>query len=237
MASLNSLQTRALAAQTTGIRVVEDGPIAFRIIHTSTASAVVASNAATLVLTDGVNGATTVTYGATTTLGAVVDKINGTADWKAKLLDGYRSKDISAGNCFITGTLTANAKYGEIGYDVYLDTTNAFLFAVRATYDRSASDNKPKGHRVKIDTFEYVMNVNAAAADMVKIYEWDPVLKTETEIWQAPSVDSTSTVTSFDFSKAPMTAKEDCDLIVVVTDASAITDASTNYLQVLYTRE
>ena len=125
-----------------------------------------------------------------------------------------------------------------MGYDVLLDTTVAFSYPIRLTYDRSALGLKSQaGHRVKLNYFEYIINVGAAAAGMTQIWEWDPVLRTETEIWQAASVDSTSAVTAYDFTKAPITAKEGNDLIVLVTDASAITTASTNYLQALYTRE
>lgn len=229
---------RQLAAQTTGIRVAEDGPVALRIVHVGTAAitSVVVTTATNIVLTDA-DGATTSTFATDTTLGAVADRINASNNWRCKILDALRSTLTTASN-LVAGTLTANVKNGESGYDVMLDTTTAFTFAVRATYDRSALDLKPaNGHRVKVNSFEYVLDVGTAAADKVRVYEWDPVLKTETQIFSAASVDSTSTATSHDFTKAPITAKEGNDLIVLITDAASITDASTNYLQVLYTRE
>lgn len=239
MASLNSLQMRSLAAQTTGIRVAEDEPVALRITHVDDAAvtSVVVTSATNLVLTDA-DATSTFTFGSGYgTLGLLVDGINATANWKAKILDGLRATLTTASN-LVGGTLTANSKNGEWGYDVMLDTTTTFTFPIRCTYDRTAKGLLPSsGHRVKLVNFEYVLNVGTAAADMVKIYEWDPVEKTETQIWQAASVDSTSTVTSFDFSKGPITAKEGNDLIVLVTDAAAITDATTNYLQALYIRE
>lgn len=238
MASLNSLQMRALAAQTTGIRVAEDGAVALRIVHTddSAVTSVVVTTATNIVLTDA-DGATTVTFATYDTLGKVADYINATANWKCKILDGLRTTLTTASN-LVAGTLTATSVNDEWGYSVMLDTTTTFTFPIRCTYDRTAKGLLPaSGHRVKLVSFEYVLNVGTAAANMVKIYEWDPVLKTETQIWQAPSVDSTSTVTDFDFSKAPITAKEGNDLIVLVTDAAAITDATTNYIQALYVRE
>lgn len=239
MASLNSLQMRALAAQTTGIRYAEDEPIALRIIHTGTAAvtSVVCTTATSLVLTDA-DGASTFTFNPSyATLGALVDGINATANWKAKLLDGLRTTLTTASN-LVAGTLTASSVNGEWGYSVNLDTTNTFTFPIRCAYDRTAGGKLPAGgHRVKLVEFAYVLDVGTAAANKVKIYEWDPVLKTETQIWQAASVDSTTTETSFDFSKAPITAKEGNELIVLVTDAASITDAATNYIQALYVRE
>jgi hypothetical protein len=237
MASLNSLQIRALAAQTTGIRVGEDEAVALRIINPGHVVTSVTVAADTIVLIDSV-GTTTITLSTEGTLGAVADAINATADWKCKVLDGLRSQTLAVNSTLITGVLTASTVNGELGYSVMLDTTIAFTFPIRCTYDRTAGNLLPVGgHRVKLVEFEYVLNVAAAAADKVRIYEWDPVLKTETQIWQAASTDNTSTVTSFDFSKAPVTAKEGNDLIVLVTDATAITNASTNYIQALYTRE
>lgn len=238
MSSLNSLQMRALNAQTTGIRVAEDGPVALRITNISgkAVTSVTCTTGTNLVLIDA-DGTTTVTFATDTTLGKVAERINSTANWRCKVLDALRTQITTASN-LVDGVLSSNVKNGEVGYDVMLDTTTSFAFPIRCTYDRTAKDLFPsKSHRVKLIKFEYVMNVGTAASDKVRVYEWDPVLQTETQIFSAPSVDSTTTVTEHDFEKAPITAKEGNDLIVLVTDAAAITDATTNYLQVLYTRE
>jgi len=238
MASLNSLEMRALLAQTTSLRYGEDEPVALRITHTSLSAitSVIVTTATNIVLIDG-DGTTTSTFSTDTTLGKVADRINASSNWRCKILDGLRATATNASN-LVAGTLTANTKNGEIGYDVMLDTTTTFTFPIRCTYDRTAGSILPsKGHRVKLVKFEYVLNVGNAAADMVNIYEWDPVAKTETGIWSAASTDNTATVTEHDFSKAPITAKEGNDLIVLVTDAASITHATTNYIQALYTRE
>ena len=230
---------RALAAQTTGIRNTEDAAVALRIIHTGTTAVTsVVVNADTIVLTDDVD-AQTITLSTSATMGKVADNINALANWKCKLLDSTRAQITTTGSTLMTGTKTATSKFGEWGYDILLSTTVAFTYPIRVTYDRTAGNLLPAGgHRVKLASFEYVLDVGTAAADMVKIYEWDPVLRTETQIWQAASVDSTTTVTSHDFSKAPITAKEGNDLIVLVTDAASITSAATtNYIQALYIRE
>jgi len=238
MSSLDSLEMRALTAQTTGLKYGEDEPIALRIVHTDTCAvtSVTVTTATNLILIDA-DGTETFTFSTYDTLGELADGINATTNWDCKVLDGLRTTLTTASN-LIAGTLSASSLYGEMGYSVMLDTTTTFTFPIRCTYDRTAGSIIPSsGHRVKLVSFEYVLDVNAAAANMVKIYEWDPELKTETQIWQAASVDSTTTATSEDFSKAPITAKEGNDLIVLVTDATAITNAGTNYIQALYTRE
>jgi len=230
---------RALAAQTTGIRIAEDGAVALRIVHTkaNAVTSVVVTSATNIVLTDA-DGGSTFTFGSGYgTLGLLVDGINALANWDCKILDGLRSTLTTASN-LVGGTLTANSKLGEWGYDVMLDTTTTFTFPIRCAYDRTGGSILPAGgHRVKLVSFDYVLDVGTAAANKVQIIEWDPVLRTETQVWQAASVDSTSSATSIDFSKAPLTAKEGNDLVVLVTDAASITDAATNYLQVLYVRE
>lgn len=238
MASLNSLQMRALNAQTTAIRYTEDEPVALRISNTSgkAVTSVIVTTAVGIDLIDSV-GTTSVDFATYGTLGTVADKINSSGTWTCKILDGLRSTLTTASN-LVDGTLTSNVKFGEVGYDVKLDTTTTFTFPIRCTYDRTAEGIMGKeGHRVKINKFEHVLDVGTAAIDMVKIIEWDPILNTETQIWSAASVDSTTTATTHDFSKAPITAKEGNDLIVLVTDAAAITNAATNYVQVIYTRE
>lgn len=241
MASLDSLQIRALTAQTTGIRVVDNTAVALRITHLGLNTLpVVTTTANTLVLTDGVGGAnvTTITLAAgTATLGRLVDEINATASWQAKVLDGLKSQTLAVASTLVVNAAhTVNTKNGEAGYDVLLNTSVAFTFPIRCTYDRTAGSILPSAsHRVKIVSIDYNLNVGLAAAGMVKIYEWDPSTRVETQIWQAASVDTVNT--SFDFSNAPITAKDGGDLIVLVTDATAIVAAATNFLQVLYTRE
>ena len=234
---------RALAAQTTGIRYTDSTPIALRIIHVGTAAvtSVVTTTGTAIVLTDATNVVTADFAGTLSlgTLGAVADYINSTSNWKCKILDGLRTTLTTANNLVgAPTTATATLKDGEMSYDINLNTTTTFTFPIRCSYDRTAGNIKPKGgHRVKLVGFDYVINVGTAAANKVRIYETDPVTLTETQIWQGASVQSTTTVTSLDFSKAPITVKEGNDLVVMVTDAASISTAATNYLQALFIRE
>ena len=243
MASLNSLKMRALTARTTGIRYADSGPVALRIIHIGTAAvtSVITTTGTAIVLTDATNTVTADFAGTLSlgTLGAVADYINSTSNWKCKILDGLRTTLTTANNLVgAPTTATANQMEDEWGYDINLNTTTTFTYPIRCTYDRTAGNVRPKGgHRVKLVGFDYLLNVGTAAANMVKIYETDPVTLTETQIWQGASVKSTTTVTSLDFSKAPITVKEGNDLVLLVTDAASIAAASTNYIQALYTRE
>lgn len=237
MASLDSLQIRDLAAQSTGIRYVDDGPIALRIVHTGTAAvtSVTCTTATNLVLIDA-DGTTTSTFATDTDLGKVADRINASANWKCKILDGLRATATNASNFLENAAVTANVLNDELGYSLHLDTSATDDFLIRCTYDRTAQGLLPaSGHRVKLVKFEYNLDVSAAEAAAVRVYEWDPVLKTETLIWSAASVDAT--LTTHDFTKGPITAKEGNDLVILVTDATSITDAAGNYLQAIYVRE
>ena len=243
MASLNSLKMRSLASQTMGIRYTDSTPVALRIIHVGTAAvtSVVTTTGTAIVLTDATNTVTADFAGTLSlgTLGAVADYINAQPNWKCKIVDGLRTTLTTANNLVgAPTTATLTSKDGEMSYDINLNTTTTFTFPIRCSYDRTAGNIKPKGgHRVKLVGFDYVINVGTAAANKVRIYETDPVALTETQIWQGASVQSTTTVTSLDFSKAPITAKEGNDLVVMVTDAASISTAATNYLQALFTRE
>ena len=237
MPSLNSLQTRDLASQTTSIRYEDDGPIALRIKHvgTSAVTSVTCTTATNLVLIDA-DGTTTSTFATDTTLGAVADTINAAANWECKILDGLRTTTTDSSEFLENAAITADVVNDEMGYTVHLDTSVAIASFIRCTYDRTAGNLLPaSGHRVKLNKFEYNENVHSAEAGAVRVYEWDSVRRTETLIWSAASVDAT--LTTHDFSKGPITAKEGNDLVIMITDGTSLTDDSANYLQAIYTRE
>ena len=87
---------------------------------------------------------------------------------------------------------------------------------------------------MKIEGITYRANISGATLNGVRIYSYNPVSQTETQIWGTTSVDDTAT--SIDFSKNPITSGDNEELVVRVTD-SAISDAITNFLQVDYVRE
>jgi len=237
MSSLNSLQTRALASQTTSIRYVDDGPIALRIKHvgTSAITSVTCTTATNLVLIDA-DGTTTSTFATDTTLGAVADRINAAANWECKILDALRTTTTNGSELLENAAITADVVNDEMGYTIHIDTDVVFASFIRCTYDRTAGNLLPaSGHRVKLVKFEYNEDVSAAEAGAVRIYEWDRERRTETLIWSAASVDAA--LTTHDFSKGPITAKEGNDLVIMVMDTTSLTTAAGNYLQAIYVRE
>jgi len=237
MSSLNSLEARSLAAQTTAIRVADDESVALRIIHkgTTAITSVTCTTATNLVLVDA-DGTTTSTFSSDTTLGAVADTVNAANNWECKILDGLRATITSSSNFVENAAITANTLNGELGYSLTLDNSATDDYIVRCTYDRRINSGiVSKSHRIKLVKFDYNLNVNAAEAGAVRVYEWDPVRRSEDLIWSAASVDIT--LTTHDFSKGPITAKDGNDLVVFVTDATSITDSGNNFLQAIYVRE
>ena len=252
MASLESLQTRALAARTLSGRTVDDGSLALEITHVSTNAtpSVTMSVGTGITLADVGYTTGSLAFNVYTTLGALVDVINQShfLYWNARIIDGLRATSTASSSLIPNGVISSTTTTGaETIYRVFLDHSVAKSAFYRVALDRgilytddgqkkSESDGKLfLGHRVKITGIKYNENVNAAQLNGVRIYEWDPFLATETEIWSAKSVDATDT--SIDFTLNPVTAREGNELIVMVEDDTSLTDDAANYLQVDYIRE
>ena len=237
--STDFLLTRFYAAEPTCLRVLDDGPIALRIKDvaggTSTPTVVLSNTSSLLTVTDSDGNATAIDFSAAAynTMGEVVDAINATAGFEAKLLDALRSD--ASNDKLVDGAVTAATVDGESVFDVKVTTDALNAITLRITYDRSVVSNKPKGaHRVKITKFTYNVNVSAAEAGAVRIYKWNAADKTEILIWAAVSVDAVETSHTF---ASGLSAGESNDLIVRVMDTTSIIDSATNFLQVEYTRE
>lgn len=235
MTSRNSLEIRDLASQTTAIRYEDDGGIVLRIKHLgeTAVTSVTVTTATNIVLIDA-DGTTTSTFSSDTTIGAVADTINAAANWECKILDALRAT--ASASAMANGAITADVVNEELGYSATIDNSAIDDYLIRLTYDRTAGNSLPSvGHRVKLVKFEYNLDVSAAEAGAIRIYEWDPSLRTETEIWAAASVDAT--LTTHDFTKGPITAKEGNDLVILATDGTSITDSGDNFMQAIYVRE
>ena len=249
MASLESLLGRSYGARSMSGMVTDDKAIALEIVHTSSVAitSVTLTSASDLVLIDA-GGTTTCTFGDATgdTLGAVVDTINASTNWKARILDGFRATATASSVLIPNSALTAVTINGESVYQVFMDSSVAKTVLYRVSMDRGVLvsdlgqnklDNEKllKGHRVKITGIKYNVNVSAAELGAVRIYEVDSVTLAETQIWAAKSVGATTT--THDFTLNPLAAREGNDLVVVVLDATSVTDAAANFLQVDYIRE
>lgn len=246
MASLESLLTRSLNAQSVVGFVTDDKAIAMEIVHTSSdaITSVTLISATSLEMIDAVETVTCTFATDSSTLGDMVDRINASENWEARILDGLRSTATASSVLLPDSAITAATVNGESVYKVFFDTSVVKALFFRAAMDRGVlNDDKgfvrtqlPKGgHRVKIAGIKYNANVNGASLGAISIYEFDKATTTETLVWSAKSVDATTT--SHDFSLNPITSGEGNELIVEVTDATSLTDDAANFLQVDYIRE
>lgn len=247
MASLESLKIREAAAQSMSGRTVDDKSLAIEIVHVATgdnpAVTVVSGTGITLADDDYTTGS--LAFSTYTNLGKVVDEINANHNlyWEARIIDGLRSTSTGSSVLIPNSGITAVERGGETIYEVFIDQSVNDSVFYRVSKDRGVlrNDNarlkteEPLGsHRVKITGIKYRENISAATLGGLRIYEFDATNVTETLIWSSITVDDTST--THDFTDNPITASDGNDLVVMFND-SAITDTSTNFLQVDYIRE
>lgn len=245
MASLDSLLSRSYAAETMTGRNVQDSIVALEIVPisaASTRSVTLTSNTNLVLINAGVT--LTCTFGSNSgTLGALVDRINTSPHFQARIIDGLRSTVTTSSVLIPNSAITSSVVNGETVYKVLMDSSVNDTYFYRVAMDRGVFNNDkgivkttlPLGsHRVKLLGIKYRINLSGATINGVKIYEYDPVALTETLIYTVPSVDDTET--TLDFTDFPLTAINGNELIVTVSD-SAVTDTLTNFLEVNYVRE
>lgn len=237
--SLDRFMVDAYKAQGVVARVTDDTPVALRIAHTKnvavTSVIVVPGTGITLIDADGTSGS--LAFATYTTLGTLADAINALPNWECKIIDGLRS-DSTGSSSIVSTTITASTYQGETVWDALWDTSVIKAYTVRASYDKNVTIEKAKGlHRVKLQGINYYANVNAAAANAVRVYEWDARFKTETQIWGSVSVDATDTAITFAGGLGLITANYGNDLIIRVQDATSLTDSTSGYLQAAYIKE
>jgi len=235
MGSLNSIKIREKMRNGMTERIVADGPIAFRIRYVGdySVTSVVVITGTNIILTPSTGTAVTCTFATYTTMGAAADFINNSDDWDCELLDALRS-DASV-SVLINGAISA----GSAGfYDATIDTSATDSITYRCTYDRTeAGNDRPQGaHRVHLKSFIYYATLGGAAANDVQIWEYDPVAQSETQVYQALSVNNTDTTIQFASGEGWITSGWGNDLIVRLEDNTSIADASL-YLEVSYDRE
>lgn len=227
MASLDSLLVRQAAAKGTVIQAGTDGPTAIRLrkLGTETATSVTVTTATNIVLV-GSTTTDTVAFATYTTYGAVVDQINATGRWEAKILDGLRSK--ASASTLLDGAITSSTdQNGETIWDVKQDTSTSLQIAVCLSPMRDF--DAPKGHRVHLQELRYAVNMGTAAVDSVQI--WKRKGTTETQLFGALSVDTTDTTISFASGQGKITGGNDEDLICLVKDAATLADATSNFVR------
>lgn len=249
---MEGLKSRALLAESKVARILDDKPVALRIVYSgaSTSAPVISIITATsLTLTTSL-GATVYTFATFSTLALLAAGINsGLGDggvgaagtgFTARVMDAIPTQITTASNIVVSAGLVASTVNGEVVYDALLDTSTSKNISYRVSFDRNVVARKAaNGHRVKLDNFVYNVNVSAAEAGAVRVYEYNPIDGTTTLVWAATSVDSTGTAgaTTLSFSTCQLTASEGRDLIVMIMDTASVTDDATNYLQVGFIRE
>ena len=237
MAGKDFFELRNLNASSQARTVIDDTAVAFRLkyIGTGTVTTVTVDTNQDITLTTSDGGAEEFLLATYTTMGTLVDAINGSAYWECVLLDALRA-DSTASSVFVDDADVTISSKGY--YDALIDTSVAKAMTYRVTYDRYPDTEKPSGsHRVKLQEIVYNLDINAASANGFRVYEWDALDKTETQIYRLASVDATETTVNFASGEGYITAGDGNDLIVRVIDATSLTDAAGNFLSCVFTRE
>jgi hypothetical protein len=232
--SLNQAQMNALNAQNKSGWVYDDSPVVLRIKHIGSGSvtSVTCTPGTDLVLISseaGVATTLTCTFGTdSATVGALADKINGSPYWECKVLDALRSHGTA--NNFVSTNITVDASGN---YNLLADTTGIDAYIFRCTVDRQIGGKQMGGHRVKLNEIKYNVNLTTGAANGVRVYEYDPVKGTETQIYGRLSVQSTETTINWASGNATLDGKFGNDLIVYVS-GGAFSDANGSFMDVSY---
>lgn len=230
MASLDSLNVRALSAKGAVQTSRDDTPIAIRMryIGTGTVTSVTVTTATNIVMITSDGGTDTYTFATYTTVGALVDAINTDGIFEAVVLDALRA-DLTTSSNFVTGAITAGTDVnGVIVWDVLADTS--VCKSITSTLSLKRNFNSiTAGHRVILQSITYNVDVNAAAANSVRVYF--RVGTIETQQVGRVSVDATATTITWASGVGKITAPEGADVIVRVQDATSVTDAAANFVE------
>jgi hypothetical protein len=241
MAGLQYLQERALSSKGIILSAGTDQPVAIRIrkIGSETATSVTVTTATNIVLV-GSTTTDTIAFATYTTVGAVVNAINATGRWEAKLLDALSSQ--ASASKLLDGAITSGFDAnGNTVWDVAQDTSTALEIGVCLSAHRDF--DTPKGRsRVHLKEIKYSVNMGTAAVDSVQVYRrkvGKPGMSTplawgtESKVVSYLSVDTTETTISWASGTGRITVGPDEEIFVRVKDAATLADATGNYVQVV----
>lgn len=240
---MNIYEYRQMNKKGTAGQVVTDTPLAIRIKYVGGGSVTSVTNTAAtdlvLIATDsaGTSSTVTCTYATDDSVGEVVDRINASSLWEAKVMDCLRGMATDSSELGVdTGALSTSAYEGTNYYDVHLDTSVSLEFGYRLMFDRNVGAEKPKGsHRVILQEIKYNVDMGTAAADSMQIYECDG--SDETKLIGSLSVDNTDTTVNWASGRGYITANDGNDIFVRVKDAGTLGDDTGNFLTVTGFRE
>ena len=226
MASKDSLTMRKLAAKGVVQQVATNTPVAFKLQHVAsdTVTSVVVTSATDVVLTTS-TGAKTYTFAALTTVGAIVDAINADGFFEAKVLDCLRS--LGSDDNLVAGTLTITTDEDRVPcYKIFLNTDVSLQLG--AVISPFRSFGAPKGHSVKLQEIKYYGTITGAV-DRVQV--WIRKGRTETQVFGVLSVNATLTTINWASGAGFIGGGVDEEVVVLFKDA-AMSDATTNFLQI-----
>lgn len=214
----------------------DDESVAIRLRYkgTGTVTSVTVTTATNIVMVTSDGGTETFAFATYTTMGTLVDAINASAYWEAKILDVLRS-DASASK-LVDGAITAGSVDGIVVYDAKVDTSALKKASVCATVDRGfkLGDALAAKKFVRLKKFTYNENINTAEAKAVKVTRRNG--STEEEVASYTSVDATTT-SPFDFTSSDdvfLSGKPGDEFILSVQDSTSITDGNANFIEALY---
>ena len=229
MASYDGLKVRNLLKEGKVQVARTDTPVAIRLrkTGTETATSVTVTTATNIVLV-GSTTTDTITFATYADYGSVVDAINATGRWEAKILDGLRSK--ASASTLVDGAITAGTDAnGVVVWDVLQDTSASLQIATTLSAHRDF--DVPNGHKVGLQQVVYSVNMGTAAADSFQI--WLRRGKTESQILGDLSIDTTETTYTFALGFGEITGRNEDEIIVLVKDAATLANATTNFVRVV----
>jgi hypothetical protein len=227
MASMEGLKTRALLASGVSTYQGTDKAVAIRLryIGTGTVTSVATINATSVTTITSDGGTDAFAFATYTTIGAVVDAINSLGIFEAKAVDVLRSA-ASAGALLAETLTTPTAdENGNAVFDVKVDTSLMFYAGACLSASRGFG-GLTAGHRVHLQEIAYVANMNAAAADQLKVYARDCKTKAERLVYAGLSVDTTATTVTFASGLGKISSKDNEELIVTIKDDTSMADGA-----------
>lgn len=228
----NFWSVRALAAKGAVQVSRDDTPILIRLRYrgTGTVTSVTVTTATNIVLITSDGGTDTYAFATYTTIAKLCAAINSDGIFQAVPLDCLTTDLLSASNIVENTAITAGTDgNGVVVWDLHADTSVNKSITTTLSFHRDFDVNG-KGHRVHVQEIVYNVNVNAAEANAVRIYQRTPG-GTETQIWGILSVDATATTVNWASGQGKITGCDNGDLIIRVQDSTSVTDASANLVQ------
>jgi hypothetical protein len=235
MASLDSLQVRALAAKGVVRQVTNDAAIGIRLKYvgtgTVTSVTVVSATSVAIITSDG--GTDTYEFATYDTIGYLADAINDDGIFEARVIDALRSEGSDDWFLAAAPVVAGTDEDGNVVYDLVADTSGAATMAICLSPKGTSMTEKPSGHRVHLQEIFYNID-NTAAATALKIYQRtkDGV---ESLLSAQLNVDATDTTVTFASGQGKITGENDAELIVFFD--GTVVNQSTNMIRVVGIRE